>query len=102
MDYNFTRRYGRSLAVLLVLAIFAMAVPVVMAQSTTTGDVTGTVTDPSGAVVPGADVTLKSMTEGTTLTTTTNQTGAYRFPLVKPGQYKVTVSQKGFKSVAQT
>ena len=102
MDYNLARRYGQSLAVLLVLAIFAMAVPVVMAQSTTTGDITGTVTDPSGAVVPGADVTLTSVTEGSTTKTTSNQAGTYRFPLLKPGQYKVTAAQKGFKSASQT
>jgi Carboxypeptidase regulatory-like domain len=102
MEYNFTRSYSRLTAVLLILAVFAMAVPVVMAQSTTTGDITGTITDPSGAVVSGADVTLKSATEGTTTKTTTNQTGAYRFPLLKPGEYKLTISQKGFKSVSQT
>lgn len=102
MDFNFRRRYSRLLAVPLVLAVFTMAVPVVMGQSVVTGDITGTVTDPSGAVVPDASVTLKSATTGATQTTTTNASGGYRFSLLKPGDYTLTVAQKNFKSLIQS
>jgi hypothetical protein len=89
----------RWLLALLLTAFFAVQM---VGQTIVTGDIAGTVTDPSGAVVSGATVTLKSVGEGTTQTTTTNSTGAYRFALLKPGEYKLTVSQKGFKSTAQT
>jgi Carboxypeptidase regulatory-like domain len=93
MDYRF-----RWLLALLLTALFAVQM---VGQSIVTGDVAGTVTDPSGAVVSGAEVTLKSVTEGTTVTTTTNSTGGYRFALLKPSDYKLSISQKGFKSLSQ-
>jgi Carboxypeptidase regulatory-like domain len=96
MEY---RRFRWFLATLLLTALFAVQM---LGQTIVTGDVTGTVTDPSGAVVSGATVTLKSADSGTTQTTTTNQTGAFRFALLKPGEYKLAISQKGFKSVSQT
>jgi hypothetical protein len=69
---------------LAVLVIAAVMAPSLMAQSLVSGDLTGTVTDPSGAVVPAATVTLKSDTTGATHTTTTNSSGAYRFSLLQP------------------
>lgn len=89
-------------AVLLILAVLLVAAPVVFAQSVVTGDLTGTISDPSGAVVPDAAVTLKNAAEGTAVTTTTDATGGFRFALLKPGEYKLSVSQKGFKSIVQT
>jgi hypothetical protein len=54
------------------------------AQSLTSGDVAGTVVDPSGAAVSNANVTLTNRDTGTKQTTTTNGSGAYRFGLLKP------------------
>jgi len=68
------------------------------AQSLVSGDVTGIVSDPSGAVIPKATVTLKNNGTGQTQTTETNQTGVYRFSLVSPGQYTVTVNASGFQN----
>ena len=70
-----------------------------MAQTTTTGDITGIVTDPSNAIVPGASVTLKDIGKGATQTATTNKDGSYRFSSLIPGMYSVTVSSSGFKTV---
>src|SRR6202162_5656991 len=67
-------------------------------QTQTTGDIAGTVTDPSGAVVPDAHVVLKSKDRGTSQDTKTNKEGAYRFDLLGPGSYTVTVSATGFES----
>jgi hypothetical protein len=53
------------------------------AQSLTSGDIAGTITDPSGAVVPNAAITLKSSESGVKQTKTTNQQGAYRFSLLR-------------------
>jgi len=82
-----------SLAVLVIALVIA---PSLMAQSLVTGDLTGTVTDPSGAVVSGASVTAKSTTNGSSRTTTTTSSGAYRFSLLQPGTYTVTVTAQGF------
>jgi hypothetical protein len=62
------------------------------------GDIAGTVTDPSGAVVPSAKVALKSVDTGATQNSSTNQNGNYRFSLLKPGRYSVSVTQSGFQT----
>ena len=79
-----------------VLAILLTACAV--GQTITTGDVVGVVSDTSGAVVPGANVTLKSLDTGETRTETSNAQGQYRFPLLKPGDYVVSASTAGLKS----
>ena len=70
-------------------------------QSIVTGDAVGTVTDPSGAVVSGATVTMTGSDTGATQSVVTGANGFYRFPLLKPGQYSLTVKQTGFKSTSQ-
>jgi Carboxypeptidase regulatory-like domain/TonB-dependent Receptor Plug Domain/TonB dependent receptor len=71
------------------------------AQSVTTGDIAGTVQDPSGAVVPNATVMLKNDATGVTITTKSNNSGVYRFTLLQPGRYTVSVSQQGFGTTNQ-
>ena len=71
--------------ILAVLVIAAVMAPSLMAQSLVSGDLTGTVTDPSGAVVSGATVTLKSDATGATRTATTGANGTYRFSLLQSG-----------------
>jgi hypothetical protein len=70
----------------------------IFSQSITTGDAVGVVSDSSGAVVPGATVTLRSVESGETRTVTANTQGQYRFPLLKPGDYVITAASKGLKS----
>jgi len=69
----------------------------VAAQSLLSGDISGTVTDPSSASVAGATVDLKGMDTGATRTTKTDALGSYRFSLLVPGRYAVTVKHSGFK-----
>ena len=66
------------------------------AQSITSGDITGTVTDPSAAVLPNAAVTLKNVATGATQTTKTTSQGTYRFAFLGPGRYTVSVTAPGF------
>ena len=73
----------------------------VAAQTSTTGDIAGVVTDPSGSVVPDASVTLKDETKGNTQQTKTGAQGTYRFYLLTPGPYTITVTATGFKSEAR-
>src|ERR1700737_1915292 len=61
------------------------------AQTMTTGQVVGQVTDPSGGAVPGAKVDLRDLATAAVRSTTTNGQGQYLFPQVSPGNYSVTV-----------
>ncbi len=67
----------------------------VVASSAT---VRGVVTDPTGAVVPGATVTLDSTQRRFKVDTKADEAGRYRFPTLLPGEYKVAVTSAGFKS----
>jgi hypothetical protein len=90
---------------ILTMALLALALVlagVSIAQNIVTGGISGTVTDPSGAVVSNAKVTLKSNAEGNIQTTSTTSTGLFNFPLLKPGSYTVTLSQSGFRTVGET
>src|SRR5579884_772847 len=84
----------------LTTACFLLA-PALHAQSLTSGAVIGTVTDPSGAAVPNATVTLKNNDTGATQSTTTTGTGAYRFALLNPGSYSVSTKAQGFQGMQQ-
>jgi hypothetical protein len=63
----------------------------------TTSRLTGTVTDTTGAAVPGAAVTLKNEATGFSFNTQTSGSGAYAFDLIPPGIYQVSVEKSGFK-----
>src|ERR1700737_1521117 len=81
----------------LLCAVFAIA-PVAMAQSSTSGAIVGVITDPTGAVIPKADVQLVNLDTHATLAQTTNASGEYVFPNVTPGNYKITVTMPGFRT----
>jgi hypothetical protein len=66
------------------------------------GAITGTVSDPTGAVIPNAQVTLTNTDQGLTLTTTTNGAGVYTFSPVRIGHYTLSVSTAGFTTMNQT
>ncbi len=63
-----------------------------------TGDILGTVRDPSGGVVPGAKVVLTDTATGVQIAAATDSKGSYLFPWLKPAHYSVTVSKAGFQS----
>lgn len=67
-------------------------------QTITSGDIAGTVKDPSGAVVPGATVQLKSSDTGEARTQTTGQSGEYRFTTLKAGTYEISALSPGLTS----
>src|SRR5438876_8761682 len=84
----------RTISLTLVLA--SLAVPSFAQRITAT--IRGTVTDSTGAVVPGASVTVKGEDTGYTRSTLTNASGVYSFPELPTGKYAVEVSLTGFKS----
>jgi len=85
----------------LAVAVFAtLSVRSLQAQ-VDTGSITGTVTDPSGAVVSGAKVTLTNEGTAASLSTTTGAAGNYDFNPVRIGNYKIEVAAQGFKTEVQ-
>jgi hypothetical protein len=84
----------------LCVAYFAafLATPRIAQTQETTGAITGTVTDPSGAAVPNASVTATNVEMGTTWPTQTNSAGVYNLPRLPIGQYTLKVEAKGFKT----
>lgn len=89
-------RYTFSHSVL--LAVLLLIAPRVHSQTITTGNVTGVVTDQSGAVVPSAAVTIKYADTNETRSTLSSATGQYRFPLLKPGAYSISAQTASLKS----
>jgi hypothetical protein len=77
-----------------------MAAPAARAQVTAT--LTGTVQDPSGGVIPGADVTLTNQATKDSRVEQSNGVGLYAFPSLTPGTYDIKVSAKGFKATQVT
>jgi hypothetical protein len=67
------------------------------AQTTTSGGLTGVVTDQSAAVVPNANVEIRDNAKGTTQTTKTNHEGLYHFFFLVPSTYTLTVTHEGFR-----
>lgn len=84
-----------SLLSFLMLSLFCISLH---AQTATTGQVVGRVTDASGAAVPAAHVTLVEPSTDTRMAAVTNSTGHYAFPVVSPGQYVLTVDKAGFRT----
>src|SRR4051812_6739270 len=91
------RRVG---AVALVVLLASCAV---FAQSgVATADLSGSVTDPQGAVVPGATVTLRNVKTNIERTVTTNSEGRYTFSAVQPADYDLTITAANFKKQQST
>src|SRR5215472_3411509 len=82
----------------LFLGLFLLWCSALLAQLST-GSIQGTVTDPTGAVVTGAKVTITSQASGQALVLTTNSRGAYVSGPLAPGAYTVRVESKGFATI---
>ena len=88
-----SRLVARLLTVVILLASWVAA-----GRAQTQGGVIGTVTDPSGAPIPGATVTVTNTATRGTRQTTTNTEGLYTFPSLPPGNYEVKIELQGFKT----
>jgi hypothetical protein len=90
-------RFSRCFQILLLTAIFTLSVfPFAHGQSTY-GSITGLITDPSGAAVADAKVTLTNVGTSETKTQSTGSDGFYSFVNLIPGQYRIDVEKQGFK-----
>ena len=94
-------RHGTFIYVVKAVAFAAMLLtlmPRVMQGQVATADVVGTVTDPSGAVVAKATVTIKNVDTGITRTAPTNANGEYLFTYLQVGTYQVSIEATGFRT----
>ena len=91
----------RTQRLFLVASLLLLAAAPVLAQRTT-GTLRGTVTDPTRAVIAGANVSIKGEDTGLSRSTTTNSSGIYAFPDLPVGSYQVEVGSPGFKSAQRT
>jgi hypothetical protein len=85
-----------------VLVVLALVGVPVLGQSSAAGSLTGTVTDPTGAVVPGASVTVKNDATGQEFTAKTNDEGMFNISSLGSGLYTATIAVKGFKQAKVT
>ncbi|MDE1175712.1 MAG: carboxypeptidase-like regulatory domain-containing protein [Edaphobacter sp.] len=81
-------------------ALLFLSLPL-LAQTSTTGQLTGTVTDPSGAVIAKANITVVNLETGVKRATSTSSQGLFNVPLLDPGLYTVTVSAHGFDTISR-
>jgi hypothetical protein len=94
-------RFSRILRLLSAL-VFLVTLANLSAQVAGTGTIQGTVTDSTGAVVPGATITLVEANTKVTRKGTTDSGGAYVFPNIDIGNYSITVSYAGFQTYTKT
>jgi len=90
------------LRMLVILAGVALLVPALVLAQSYTGSVTGLVTDPSGAIVPNAQVRLVDEDKGFSFTAASDSAGRYVFRQVPPGSYKLSVKAQGFQTQEQS
>jgi hypothetical protein len=86
-----------ALRLAIAICLLAFAASLSFAQNTNSGDIRGTVTDPSGAVIAGATVTLVNIDTGETKDFVTNDSGIYDTVSTRPGNYRLVFSKAGFK-----
>jgi hypothetical protein len=81
---------------LMVVALSLFMAVAAFAQSTNSADLRGTVTDPTGAVIPGVKVTILNVETGVSMELTTNDAGIYDSVSIRPGKYRLTFYKDGF------
>jgi hypothetical protein len=94
---NSTPRWGRTIWGLVILAALSCAASV-WAQSSSSGTLSGQVTDQQGAVIAGTEVEIVDPTTNISTKTATNDAGRYIFSNVAPGKYRVTFAKAGFST----
>src|SRR5258707_6618299 len=95
-------RLSASSAVIAVALVATLLTGRTAPAQGTTGSITGTVTDASGAAVPGATVTVTQTSTNDVHTATTSDSGFYTVPQLPPGKYRVSVEKAGFNRFEQS
>src|SRR5437762_2500206 len=93
---------GRLLMKILKLGMSLFLFSALAVAQVTTGTISGTITDSTGAVVPGVTVSLKSVEKGISRTIKTDEGGRYRAPELALGSYEITAEAAGFQTVIRS
>src|ERR1700688_3406525 len=83
------------------LGLWVLSASAAFAQSSGSGTITGTITDPNGGVVPAAAVVVHNTNTGADRSIQSNGAGLYNATFLQPGNYEVTVSKTGFDTVVR-
>src|SRR5713101_38122 len=83
------------------LAVLMCLCGTLLTAQTETGQITGTVFDPAGAVVPEAKITVKSLSTGSSREVTSTGAGTYTVTNLLPGTYQITANKPGFSTIQQ-
>src|ERR1700756_3692272 len=94
------RTFSRNIPFFLFVFLFSSTFSTLNAQSNS-GSIAGVVTDPSGAVIPGASVSIQNPVSAYSRTTTSDSTGHFRFSNVPLNPYHLAVTKEGFGTFAQ-
>ncbi|HEY3824846.1 MAG TPA: TonB-dependent receptor [Bryobacteraceae bacterium] len=84
------------------IALLTLSAAGAVAQTAGSGTITGTVSDPAGAVVPGVSVVVQNTGTSEVRSLTTNGAGIYTATFLQPGSYQITVSKPGFAKIQRT
>ncbi len=95
-------RLGQALVGAAVAAAFVLAAAAPLSAQTTSASVTGTVKDAQGGMLPGVSVVLVNQAQGTEQTVTSDENGAFLFPIVQPGNYVLKLTLAGFQTLERT
>jgi hypothetical protein len=98
MSKKVIRRAGRFVRLVCAVAVLSAA----FAWASVGGSIAGTVKDPSGRVVPGAEVIVRETTKGLAYQTHTDSKGHYTFPVLPVGHYELTLQSTGFSGYQRT
>ena len=85
----------------ITLCLLFLAKPVTLSAQQAASAINGTVTDASGAIIPGATLTLSNSATGLSITTQTNSAGIYNFVNVMPAAYSIKVVKEGFNTLTE-
>src|SRR5882762_1375058 len=102
MRFQFTNKGVSCSVATMVVFLVSFFVPVLLRAQVAGATLSGTVTDPSSAAVPNANVSIKNIETGISRDVTTNEAGFYNAPNLSPGVYQVSASAPGFSKLVQT
>ena len=84
-----------------MIRIFVASILFAVGAFAQTAQLSGRITDSTGATVPGTSLTLRNIATGAERQTQTNELGLYNVPLLPPGSYRIRVQHQGFKPIVR-
>src|SRR5436190_1601201 len=79
-----------------------LLLPVLVTAQSQNAELTGSIADPSGGLVPEVQVTVTNVATGERRAAVTNEAGLYTIPLLQPGKYEIAIRKEGFRSLTRT